>query len=260
MLDRTTPLLLATWLALPPAGATAQQGAAPADAAQVLRELDAAYVAQSNRWYGALRAATGAEDEPARKRLMAERPEPVFLPQYVAAAERFAGSDGAVPFLVWITIRGGADAARTNWAIETLVRDHVGSDRLMPVTDIIGHVASKLGKDRARELLATIAEKNGNVEIAANALFTHAGLSLGTRGGDATDAQREQALADLRRARAMTKDQRLVEHIDSALGEEELLGVGKPAPDIDGEDLDGVAFRLSDYRGKVVLLSFWGDW
>ena len=37
------------------------------------------------------------------------------------------------------------------------------------------------------------------------------------------------------------------------------LGVGKKAPDIAGEDLDGVGFRLSDYKGKVVLLSFWGS-
>jgi hypothetical protein len=38
------------------------------------------------------------------------------------------------------------------------------------------------------------------------------------------------------------------------------LAVGKAAPEIDGEDLDGKRFRLSDYQGKVVLLDFWGDW
>ncbi|MFO1076423.1 MAG: hypothetical protein U1E73_01710 [Planctomycetota bacterium] len=32
------------------------------------------------------------------------------------------------------------------------------------------------------------------------------------------------------------------------------------AADIAGVDLDGVAFKLSDYKGKVVLLDFWGDW
>jgi hypothetical protein len=36
--------------------------------------------------------------------------------------------------------------------------------------------------------------------------------------------------------------------------------VGQPAPDTEGQDLDGTHFRLSDYRGKVVLLDFWGDW
>jgi hypothetical protein len=38
------------------------------------------------------------------------------------------------------------------------------------------------------------------------------------------------------------------------------LNVGKEAPEIAGQDLDGVPFRLSDYRGKVVLLDFWGNW
>jgi hypothetical protein len=35
------------------------------------------------------------------------------------------------------------------------------------------------------------------------------------------------------------------------------LAVGKVGPDIEGEDQDGKKFRLSDYRGKVVLLDFW---
>ncbi len=38
------------------------------------------------------------------------------------------------------------------------------------------------------------------------------------------------------------------------------LNVGDLAPDIEGCDLDGHAFRLSDYRGKVVMLDFWGQW
>ena len=36
--------------------------------------------------------------------------------------------------------------------------------------------------------------------------------------------------------------------------------IGNLAPEIQGEDLDGVKFKLSDYRGKVVVLDFWGDW
>jgi hypothetical protein len=38
------------------------------------------------------------------------------------------------------------------------------------------------------------------------------------------------------------------------------LAVGRPAPEITGEDLDGKPMKLSDYRGKVVLLTFWGHW
>ena len=36
--------------------------------------------------------------------------------------------------------------------------------------------------------------------------------------------------------------------------------VGSFAPEIEGDDFDGVRFRLSDYRGKVVVLSFWTSW
>jgi thiol-disulfide isomerase/thioredoxin len=32
------------------------------------------------------------------------------------------------------------------------------------------------------------------------------------------------------------------------------------APDIQGDDLDGKFFKLSDQRGKIVFLDFWADW
>jgi cytochrome oxidase Cu insertion factor (SCO1/SenC/PrrC family) len=35
------------------------------------------------------------------------------------------------------------------------------------------------------------------------------------------------------------------------------LVVGKQAPEIEGDDQDGKHFKLSDYRGKVVLLDIW---
>ncbi|MDG3002188.1 TlpA family protein disulfide reductase [Paludisphaera mucosa] len=35
------------------------------------------------------------------------------------------------------------------------------------------------------------------------------------------------------------------------------LRIGQPAPELVGEDLDGAPIRLSDFRGKVVLLTFW---
>jgi len=37
------------------------------------------------------------------------------------------------------------------------------------------------------------------------------------------------------------------------------LSVGKEAQDIEGEDQNGKRFKLSDYRGKVVLLDFWQE-
>ena len=38
------------------------------------------------------------------------------------------------------------------------------------------------------------------------------------------------------------------------------FAIGNVAPDIVGEDIDGKRMKLSDYRGKVVVLDFWGHW
>lgn len=38
------------------------------------------------------------------------------------------------------------------------------------------------------------------------------------------------------------------------------LQIGQEVPEIEGEDIEGVNFKLSEYRGKVVMLDFWGNW
>ena len=50
------------------------------------------------------------------------------------------------------------------------------------------------------------------------------------------------------------------EKAESNLYEVRHLSIGREAPEIAGEDADSKKFKLSDYRGKVVLLDFWGNW
>ena len=38
------------------------------------------------------------------------------------------------------------------------------------------------------------------------------------------------------------------------------LSVGREAQEIEALDQDGQRFKLSDYRGKVVLLYFWSEY
>lgn len=45
-----------------------------------------------------------------------------------------------------------------------------------------------------------------------------------------------------------------------AIFEAENLQIGMIAPEIQGLDQEGKDFRLSEYRGKVVVLDFWGFW
>ena len=52
-------------------------------------------------------------------------------------------------------------------------------------------------------------------------------------------------------------DQNCLRIANLELDEIRTRGVGKPAPALEGEDLDGKVIRLSDFKGKVVLLDFW---
>jgi cytochrome oxidase Cu insertion factor (SCO1/SenC/PrrC family) len=45
-----------------------------------------------------------------------------------------------------------------------------------------------------------------------------------------------------------------------ALPAPEGLAIGSVAPEIQGRDMKGVPFNLSDYKGRVVILDFWGQW
>jgi peroxiredoxin len=76
--------------------------------------------------------------------------------------------------------------------------------------------------------------------------------------GRTSEAQRATIAAHFDRiAAAHAADKDYVDHRKwMALN----LGVGRPAPDIAGKDLDGVELTLSEYRGKVVYLIFTGEW
>ncbi len=38
------------------------------------------------------------------------------------------------------------------------------------------------------------------------------------------------------------------------------LAVGLPFPTLEGTDLDGEPISIADFKGKVILVDFFGDW
>jgi thiol-disulfide isomerase/thioredoxin len=79
------------------------------------------------------------------------------------------------------------------------------------------------------------------------------------RGGDTTvwdNGTISRTLTESDLARHMT----LAQVAETMLDEMHNLGVGSPAPEIEGMTLDDKPLKLSDFRGKVVVLSFWGTW
>jgi len=59
---------------------------------------------------------------------------------------------------------------------------------------------------------------------------------------------------------AGARGQKLGDVAKSGLYKLEKLAVGKQAPDSEGENLEGKKSKLSDFKGKVVVVDIWATW
>ena len=117
--------------------------------------------------------------------------------------------------------------------------------------------------DAIGDALDLAIEKNPNNKAKAAAAFARSN-SL-SRGGDPDEAtqatqHRYLDLAVEHGAELMLGKRSIADSAASTIFELENLEIGKTAPDIKGEDIDGVEFALSEYRVNVVVIDFWGDW
>ena len=248
--------MLAAALLLAPFQAPAQDEAA--EPAQAFEALEAEYKKASAEWMANYRVlAKEGDEEKLREFLKEPRAEKAFLPRFAKEAEAHAGTKHAPPFLAWIVSNGYSDRKRMLVAAETLVNEHIECAEMRLVASRLGNLGHK---DKAKVLLERIASQNPDANTQAQALFTLAQMSTGTRGSGATDEERALGLVHLETAFTRAAEEGLKKLIAGAINEEKNLGIGRVAPDIEGEDLDGVEFKLSDYRGKVIMLDFWGDW
>jgi hypothetical protein len=180
----------------------------------------------------------------------------------------------------------GEDAARAR-AFGLILRDHIRSDRLGPLCE---RVSYGFAREYETFLRAAAAENPHRAVRAAASLSLGRFLNNRLQRVDLCREQPELAkefaglygeayLAELLRqgrGEAVREIEAVFEQAAEKYGGETLpggdavagrakaelyairhLSVGKQAPDIEGEDQDGRRFRLSDYRGKVVLLDFW---
>lgn len=191
--------------------------------------------------------------------------------------------------LVWSIHKRGPKEA-----VAILARDHAGNARLdevlhqliywpSPEAEQLFAAVAKNGKDdraKARAALehgsylqkkadAVAFLKNpggGNVEATvtyehgkdfANQLRT---LDVAAILKDA-DTTLDQGIATLRKQQGLDRKDRLaIQNAEGLLKEIRTRSIGMPVPEIAAEDIDGQAFKLSDYKGKVVMLDFWGHW
>ncbi len=184
-------------------------------------------------------------------------PSKEFISRAQELAADYAGKDDAVRFLTFICKNATNERNAVKKAVQTLAIDHA----LSPVIGAaLPHLEAAIrfgAKDAVFGLLDEVAEKHGDANCKAQALLVRGGIRLKTA---ETDDDRKAAEQDLRKVATVAKDEDLAKQAKDALFEIENLQVGCKAPDIAAKDTDGVDFKLSDYRGKVVLLDFWGFW
>jgi hypothetical protein len=195
-----------------------------------------------------------------------------FAPKFIELAEKNARDPVALDALVWVltnTYASGPakkDSPRAK-AIALVSRNHVKSDKLGPACQALG---SRGDEKEAETLLRTILQKNPHREVQgmawlglARMLKRRAERLPDAKAGEKVYRESEQLLDRIVKQYADVKSSSggtIGEQAMNELFEFELPGIGKGAPEIKGEDLDGKRFKLSDYKGKVVLLDFWGNW
>jgi len=175
-----------------------------------------------------------------------------FVARFQEAAKQHAGKPGAVDFLYWVVMNGGRQRVAVEEAVDTLVDKHLASDKMIPLAINCRRFSRAMGQERTLEVLDAIVDGSPHKEAVAEALYAKWQL---LRRQDEEAA--EECLVKLKK---VAPDSTAVLRVNGEDFARERLQIGMTAPDIEGVDIDGIKFKLSDYRGKVVVIDFWGDW
>lgn len=240
-----------------PVGAVAQSDATTGtqqDPQAAYQALSKSYAKAMSAWQDELEAKIKKAQEAGERvpRSAYAPPSGDFVSTAQEHAKEHAGTDAAVPFLGFILKNATRERNAVKWAVKTLASEHVESNAIGDVVDYLPKVSRMAGRT-ARSLLSDVADNHSNKTVRVKALLARARQS-----GAADKA--DDAVADLEVVMELTTDADLLAEAKEALAEVRKLAIGTVAPEIDGVDVNGVKFKLSDYRGKAVLLDFWGFW
>lgn len=168
----------------------------------------------------------------------------------------------AAELLAWV-VRMGVGSPLAEKALARLVEKHADHRAILRICSLLADGFVPNGEAMLRMILEKA--KAPTIQSAAT-------LGLGMLLAEKVDGLADQpAEADRTAAEAEKHltavieklagdDPRMKSQAEERLKLLRTLRVGKEAPEITGPDLDGKEFKLSDYRGKVILLDFWGHW
>ena len=182
------------------------------------------------------------------------------LKGFEKAAADYQGSDEAIPFLGWIVTMGGFAGAkdRVGVAFETLATTHAKSPKIAEALRAISYAGRMVGQEEVDRVLRKIEAENPLPEVKAKAILARINQDL--QNAPVGSPLYAEAKAEALRAAKISESKSIRLRVKHEIAGREDLVAGKIASDIEGVDLDGKAFKLSDYKGRIIMLDFWGDW
>ena len=209
-----------------------------------LAEINNAFAAKRQDWIATYRAAESDEE---REALAQNQPSP---DDEIARINRLIDLySEAPPTVNAIGTLMSFGAVRPKH-IDVLLEYHIQSEKL---TDLC--MAAMYAPDSAR-LLEAIMESSPHAKVKGAAAFARAKQLSNAQNPKHT----ERIVKLASQAVDQLGDTQLGSMAKGLLFEAKNLAIGMTAPEIVGTDLEDVEFKLSEYRGKVVVLDFWGDW
>jgi hypothetical protein len=164
-------------------------------------------------------------------------------------AEQHGDAPAALEALMWV-VTHATETTQVDRAIELVAKDHTESKALLEVCQRLANAPLANGERLLREVL----EKSPHHDVQGWACFALA-KNVAQRAGNDGELQAEVD----KWLERVVNDFADVRSFGGSVGQWQ-RSIGRIAPEIEGEDIDGVKFKLSDYRGKVVVLDFWGHW
>lgn len=217
--------------------------------------------------YGARLEGAGSQDE--RDRIVMRRePAPAIAERFKELAESSHDAEFRWKCLQWIldcrTISGSDKRLRVvkQWAAQEVLAKHIKRPELAQ------HVLalSAYGGETSAAVLSRLLTENPNRDVQGRACYELARETVSNTYRGPTPEAKQKAIglldrvikefADVPYRRGTT----LGKAAEKDLFELKHLDVGEAAPEITGKDLDGTDMSLSQFRGKVVVLNFWGSW
>jgi hypothetical protein len=229
-------------------------------------EYDAAVKAHSEQVKKEIEAQTQPQPVAVGQR---PRPDRDFYPRFKAYAEKHAGQPEALPALAWLLDNDGwmtePDRRRSElkWIADRLRTDHAADPNIKEAVQSLAWNSNPEVRDFTDPLYERIIKDNPDVEVKAAATLAMARTDYVTRISNG----KSEVVGDVKRARErfgqVVRDYpgtAAAGRAEGYLFELDHLQVGMRAPDFSGTDVAGKEIKLSDFRGRVVVVSFWGFW